>query len=180
MLRVSNAPVNTPLKCEDFKKLPQSERWQLVKSLHWCYNCFKAFKSGHASSSCSSHFTCRASGCSQKHHTILHDYFVPAKADGDKKIPEKEETGKKDEGENEEKSAKDLLLQVLKGGTGEKKDVSVPTSKHCGLVKSRPKDVYLQVVPVRLCFSEEVPRVRLQGGTNSVTSMAREVISMAE
>ena len=98
---------------------------------------------------------------------------MQAKADGDKKIPEKEETGKKDEGENEEKFAKDLLLQA-------KKDVSVPTSKHCGLVKSRPKDVYLQVVPVRLCSSEEVPRVRLQGGTNSVTSIVREVISVAK
>ncbi|XP_062541062.1 uncharacterized protein LOC134209100 [Armigeres subalbatus] len=55
-----------PFKCDAFRKLPISERYDLVKKRSLCINCLSA---DHQVRSCSSG-SCRV--CGQKHHTMLH------------------------------------------------------------------------------------------------------------
>ncbi|XP_060855180.1 uncharacterized protein LOC132932844 [Metopolophium dirhodum] len=54
-------------KCEKFKGLTTSARFQLVKSNNMCSNCLSG---SHAVSTCPSKYSCRT--CSGKHHSLLH------------------------------------------------------------------------------------------------------------
>ncbi|CAI6367084.1 unnamed protein product [Macrosiphum euphorbiae] len=54
-------------KCEKFKGLTTSARFQLVKSNNMCSNCLSG---SHTASTCPSKYSCRT--CSGKHHSLLH------------------------------------------------------------------------------------------------------------
>ena len=58
----------------------------LVKKMKKCFNCFQ---DGHMTRKCTSRNTCFQSGCNERHHTTLHDYFLErgrlAKAKAEKK-----------------------------------------------------------------------------------------------
>ncbi|XP_065076956.1 uncharacterized protein LOC135700391 [Ochlerotatus camptorhynchus] len=57
---------HSPFHCETFRKLPVSQRFEIVKKNSLCINCFSP---SHLVKQCSSS-CCRV--CGQKHHTMLH------------------------------------------------------------------------------------------------------------
>jgi hypothetical protein len=59
-------------KCEDFKKLSPEEKYEKVKKMNLCFNCFGM---NHQAFKCTSTFTCREPDCGAKHHTSLHTYY---------------------------------------------------------------------------------------------------------
>ena len=56
-------------RCSNYTSKSPEERYQLVKSLRLCFNCLSG---KHVIANCRSTVTCKASGCSKKHHTTLH------------------------------------------------------------------------------------------------------------
>ena len=60
-------------KCKKYKNLTGIKRWEFVKELNICFNCFQ---DGHKSPSYPSSNTCFRSDCGKKHHTSLHDYYT--------------------------------------------------------------------------------------------------------
>lgn len=54
--------------CSKFKSLDSHQRFEVIKNLQLCFNCFS---SSHTSSQCSSQYSCRTCG-SNKHHSFLH------------------------------------------------------------------------------------------------------------
>lgn len=54
-------------RCERFKELSPSRRYQLVKESNWCYRCLST---EHRVKSCPAKFSC--SKCSKNHHSLLH------------------------------------------------------------------------------------------------------------
>ena len=105
-------------------------RYNFVRSHKRCFNCFAA---GHSVDSCPSPNTCFAPDCSAKHHTSLHSHFVKDDADAGNK--------------EEKKDAEEPAAEEEK--TPEPVD-DKGKPKVCGMMKSNPKDVYLQVIPVKL------------------------------
>ena len=89
-------------RCDSFAKLGPSEKFEAAKKKTLCFNCLGA---SHQAPSCRSRNTCFISGCSDKHHTSLHEHFTT-----------------QEKGTKEEKSSynamvrsakKDIFLQVV-------------------------------------------------------------------
>ena len=68
-------------KCQTYNGMTPIERFNTVKGKKLCYNCFK---NDHFTKKCKSKNTCFKDGCSAKHHTSLHDYFLSKRLDKDK------------------------------------------------------------------------------------------------
>ena len=58
------------MNCYQFLKQSLEERKNFVQNKKLCKNCLSK---GHQLDACVSKFTCQKDGCSQKHHTLLHD-----------------------------------------------------------------------------------------------------------
>ena len=112
-------------KCRNFKNMSPKARFKLVDAHKLCINCLN---DGHSVEDCSSKNTCFATGCSQKHHTSLHGYYVQGEGDSTAKDGKDAEPAKEDAGNHKEDT----------------------DPKVCGMMQSRPKTVYMQVVPVKL------------------------------
>ena len=121
-------------RCKEYKKLSPQSRFQLLMGKRLCYNCMK---DGHVSTNCTSKNACLAPECKQKHHTSLHEYFA--------KKPGYTAAVADDKGEGKDVKEKDPEPKI----EGDK-DVENAEVKHNGMLRSYPKDVYLQVVPVKL------------------------------
>ena len=63
-----------------YKRLPLNKKFNLVKKLKQCFNCFSK---EHTLAECTSKNPCFAVRCGQKHHTSLQDHFVKGPRDGD-------------------------------------------------------------------------------------------------
>ena len=81
-LKDSNRPYNTCYICNDkhrIHKCPQyisldpPERFEMAKKNKLCYNCLKK---DHFTSKCQSKNNCFNAGCTERHHTTLHEYFT--------------------------------------------------------------------------------------------------------
>ena len=59
-------------KCPKFNEKSPKERWAIVKSKGYCFNCLRH---GHGSRDCKSKINCRKDNCNKRHHTSLH--FAP-------------------------------------------------------------------------------------------------------
>ena len=59
-------------KCTKYVAMAPLKRFRLVSKFKICYNCL----GDHKRQDCSSKNTCFTKGCSAKHHTTLHDYFI--------------------------------------------------------------------------------------------------------
>ncbi|XP_055622283.1 uncharacterized protein LOC129765871 [Toxorhynchites rutilus septentrionalis] len=66
---------HSPFHCEAFRKLPVSQRFEIVKKNSLCINCFSP---SHLVRQCQSS-CCRV--CGQKHHTMLHQKATPRLSD---------------------------------------------------------------------------------------------------
>ncbi len=55
--------------CERFKKMTVDDRWKLVKENNLCFRCLGR---NHSIKDCRVKWTCKAKGCTKKHHTMLH------------------------------------------------------------------------------------------------------------
>ena len=60
-------------KCNEYKGFDASKKFELVKGLDLCMNCFKP---GHKKDGCTSENKCLKEGCGKKHHASLHAFFV--------------------------------------------------------------------------------------------------------
>ncbi|XP_062704584.1 uncharacterized protein LOC134286901 [Aedes albopictus] len=68
---------HSPFHCEALRKMPTSQRFELVKKNSLCINCFSP---SHLVKQCQSS-CCRV--CGQKHHTMLHQNTTLRSSDGD-------------------------------------------------------------------------------------------------
>ena len=142
-------------KCSRYKELPPGKRYDFLKKLKLCTNCCS---DGHSYSNCTSQLTCFASGCNQKHHTSLHQYFEDKKSKrqgGDKNRQRKEKDANQEKGDKKgdkdgdrEKDKKDEEKDVKKDPEV-KKDPPDPKDVKTHHV-STEKDTYLWIVPVTL------------------------------
>ena len=62
-------------KCPEYRALDSPERFETAKKLKLCYNCLKT---EHFTSKCKSKNSCFSTGCTERHHTTLHEYFTQA------------------------------------------------------------------------------------------------------
>jgi hypothetical protein len=60
-------------KCPKYKGMNADKRWEHVKRSGRCSNCLQK---GHKHPKCTSRNTCFESGCNEKHHTSLHQFFT--------------------------------------------------------------------------------------------------------
>ena len=60
-------------KCPNYRALDASGRFDTAKKLKLCYNCLKK---DHFTSKCKSKNSCFNKGCTERHHTTLHEYFT--------------------------------------------------------------------------------------------------------
>ena len=58
-------------ECSLFKGMTVSDRYQFIKANRLCFNCLGY---SHMSRDCASPRRCKAQGCGQKHHTLIHGY----------------------------------------------------------------------------------------------------------
>ena len=110
-------------KCQKYKRLEPVKKFEYVKSLRLCFNCFS---DAHMSSKCTLRGACQE--CREgekKHHPSLHKYFLESA----KKDPPAKETPAKD-GEGVGEKEKDAGNQVV------------------GMLRGSPKRVYTQIVQV--------------------------------
>ena len=56
-------------KCESFKALPVTERWNKAKELKLCFRCLSE---NHMGTACPKKWKCRVNSCKKNHHTLLH------------------------------------------------------------------------------------------------------------
>ena len=108
-------------KCETYKSLNPNKRFDAVKKMKRCFNCFGA---GHEVPSCTSKITCFVADCKEKHHTTLHDHFTASNANGN--------------------NNGNVTPSSADGTSGQ----SVTVSHTVG--GPRSKCVFLQIVPVKL------------------------------
>ena len=106
-------------KCRKFKVLPPPKKAQCVYRFKLCLNCMTE---GHEVEDCPSTRSCFEPNCKERHHTLLHSYFL--------------EKGRKQEADKDN-GAKD-------GAGGDEKKVGMT------LQKKPRKKVILQIVPVTL------------------------------
>ena len=136
-------------KCNKYKALTSSKKWEFVKGLQLCMNCFKQ---GHRRDSCSSKNVCLKEGCGKKHHASLHDFFVE-RDESFKAAKAKKKAEKEKEKENPEVDGGDANEGAENGGavmlcSGDQDDSEVQT---VNAIKSRPsKVVFLHIVPVTI------------------------------
>ena len=60
-------------KCPKYVAMDPSERFEMAKKKRLCYNCLKK---DHFTSKCQSKNSCFTTGCTERHHTSLHEYFT--------------------------------------------------------------------------------------------------------
>ena len=60
-------------KCKKYEALAPKKRFDAVMKMRRCWNCLKE---GHEVVACPSSILCRVTGCSEKHHTTLHEHFA--------------------------------------------------------------------------------------------------------
>ena len=116
-------------KCDLYKKMSPTSKYEQVKVMRLCFNCFS---SAHQVSKCSSRFSCPASGWNAKHHSTLHDHFVGRKKE-EKEIESKLDSKDGSLTESEVKSDTEVLS----------------TTQNC-MINSSETEVFLQVVPVKV------------------------------
>ena len=146
-------------RCPKYKNMKVQKRWEYVKKEGRCFNCFQK---GHKNPQCTSQNTCFETGCNEKHHTSLHQYFI-------------ERGGKRKAEENAKKAAaaakaaasakaaaaaadndkKEEAPPNEEPATKEKVNANVTKpeddeSAFAGSTTRTPKDVYLQIVPLKL------------------------------
>lgn len=102
-----------------------SERFEEIKKLKSCYNCFRR---DYITSKCPSRNTCFVKGCTERQHTTLRDHFV-----GEKKDSKQKTEGTRGGKSNSERGNAD----EKKGGNG-----------FSGMMKLPQQSKYLQIVPV--------------------------------
>ncbi len=66
---------HAPSSCERFKRMKVDDRWKCVKENSLCFRCLEK---GHSIRDCRMKWTCKAEGCSKRHHTLLHGQVVAA------------------------------------------------------------------------------------------------------
>ena len=128
----------------------------MVKKLVRCFNCFGE---GHTSKSCPSKNLCFKAGCTERHHTSLHDYFMTkggvCKASKSKKNPKGATSPSPlDADKTNVAMSKEEEAQVDEEGEHETTNMNTESAQagdkeFSGAMKIR-KDVYLQIVPVKL------------------------------
>ena len=152
-------------KCNKYKEMSAAKKWEFVKNLRRCFNCLGH---GHQTQSCTSQNTCFKSGCKQKHHTSLHDYFTgrggSRKAENNKRKNDqkKSDAAKASKKEDAKGGAPDSAVKQDGASAVVKEDVDEESNlmntqvdqaesegKFSGATKIR-RDVYLQIVPVML------------------------------
>ena len=134
-------------KCQKYKALEAPKRWEFVKELNLCMNCFKA---GHKRDGCTSENVCLREGCGKKHHASLHVYFEKQE-EVRKARKQKQQKQKRNEnieagsgaGDNDEDVALMLCPSVEVEAVGEQHSINA--------IASRPsKVVFLHIVPVTI------------------------------
>ena len=68
-------------KCQSYLTMAPLEKINTVKGKKLCYNCLR---DDPFTSKCNSKITCFKEGCSAKHHTTLHNYFLLKQKESDK------------------------------------------------------------------------------------------------
>ena len=63
-------------KCKKYQGLQPAKRYDLVRKSKLCFNCLQ---NGHTIGDCTSRYTCFEKGCSEKHHTSLHQFYKKKK-----------------------------------------------------------------------------------------------------
>ena len=119
-------------KCDKYENLVNSEKFQYAKTKRLCYNCLRE---GHMTKDCTSRISCTKEGCSDRHHTTLHDFFS---ASQNKDHDKQDNNSTKNENADEESKSKK------------------PETVHNMMVKSEVKNVFLWVVPVTIRSLEGV------------------------
>ncbi len=151
-------------KCPRYLELNPFRRMEKARRYKLCFNCFNE---GHAIEACESRKTCFTSGCNEKHHTTLHEYFM--ERGRIRKGFEEKETGQKDQADldkvAEQKRKEDQKTVVeqkrLEKELAEKKKLEaakkdekatvereVEDNTFNGVLAKKKKDVMLQIVPV--------------------------------
>ena len=141
-------------KCPLYLKKTPLERYEVARKAHVCFNCFGLL---HSSNDCESSTNCSSPGCGGRHHDTLHESFMARKKESQKK-----KSGKEKKNGTEEKKEEDSLTMAS-------------TTMHLG-----PREVYLQVVPVRVVGSNgrEVETHAILDGCSQAT-LIRDDISDA-
>ena len=141
-------------KCSEYVAMDPLKRYRLVSKFKICYNCL----GDHKRDECSSTNTCFKDGCSAKHHTTLHEYFLEEarkrkakkgkkgkdakKGNGDNKDKEKDKDGNADDVSKEDKDGS--VVSTGEAGAKSKKKEEVLV----GMIRKPTKDVFLQVIPI--------------------------------
>ena len=129
-------------KCKDYKSMKPSQKFDLVKKLELCANCFKQ---GHKRDECTSENTCFKKECGQKHHTSLHDYFLK-REEARKAAREKRNERRNQDNQNNEEEEDEVAAVMCT----RQSDATIDT------LKQRPSSrVYLQIVPVTVHIGDE-------------------------
>lgn len=72
-------------RCPKYKEMDVNTRFETTKKLKLWYNCLRK---DHFTSRCTSKNSCFETGCSERHHTMLHKYFTGEKHTDKSKKPE--------------------------------------------------------------------------------------------
>ena len=153
-------------KCESYKGLSPKERYEMVKHLKRCFNCFKE---GHSSGNCSSRNTCFSHGCNEKHHTTLHEHFFHISSNKNNKRnnnKDNENSTNQNSNDNHDQYISNNKTNPSDRNTGKsintnnvprdgKTEESIKkgeskVSSFTGMVGTDPQDIFLQIVPVTL------------------------------
>ena len=142
-------------KCSQYVAMVPLKRYRLVSKFKICYNCL----GDHKREDCTSTNTCFKEGCSAKHHTTLHEYFLEGMRIRKAKRQRKGKNGQKKDGEtpnkNQAKAGDDAKKE-------EKKDTSASSTSEAGakdekkeevlvgMIRKPKKDVFLQVIPLTI------------------------------
>ena len=145
-------------KTKAFKDLQPAERFEKVKELRRCYNCLGE---GHITKSCPSKGHCLKKGCSKRHHTVLHEYFLSSSA--------KEKKNEDNVDDKVEESAEEEV------NVTDKDDAAAKSSDWNGAIRG-PSQVYLQVVPVVLSANNKMFKTYALLDSASMFTVLRDMV----
>ena len=140
-------------KCKQYKALNPGKKWEFIKGLDICMNCFK---SGHKKDGCTSDNKCPIENCGKKHHASLHKAFL-----------EREETQRaaRERRRNRDRNNDNPENENVENGNGDEVNIM-----HCAVEPEvengdtqmiavsnsrRSKRVFLQIVPVTIVIGEK-------------------------
>ena len=157
--------------CEQYKSLTSGKKIEVARKSKTCFNCLQR---GHLVKDCTSRNTCCETGCSEKHHSSLHQYFAEkASASAKKKDDQAKNDGQAnkvaavmdkqqktdDQGKKDDQAGKDKQVKKedpvkdgpLKGndqsnGKNSATNATMVTASKIG----QHREVILQIVPVRI------------------------------